>query len=357
MRALVTGCAGFIGSHLTESLLEDGWDVVGVDCFNRNYARREKLRNLERARSWDNFDFVPIDLADGDLYEFVAESDVVFHLASEPGVRSSWGTRFETYIRNNVLATQHLLDAARAHPGEAARLRLFVVDLRTGRALPDARGRRSGAAIAVRRDQADRRAPLRHLSGQLRRRCGHPALLLGLRPAPAPGHGVQHLLRGSARRRAAHRLRRRDPDPRLHLRGRRGRRDAERRDDAGCGRTHVQHRRRRPDQLERGDRGHRGVRGTASRGSARRGAARRRPRHLGRYHAGPCRPRPRGRGSVPRGPSTAVRVVRRRARHHPSRRRKTSSVSRVHSAWPWLRLPASCSASSCVDGARAPGAA
>jgi len=101
---------------LTESLLEDGWDVVGVDCFNRNYARREKLRNLERARSWDNFDFVPIDLADGDLYEFVAESDVVFHLASEPGVRASWGTRFETYIRNNVLATQHLLDAARAHP-------------------------------------------------------------------------------------------------------------------------------------------------------------------------------------------------------------------------------------------------
>jgi UDP-glucuronate 4-epimerase len=116
MRALVTGCAGFIGSHLTESLLEDGWDVVGVDCFNRNYARREKLRNLERARGWDNFDFVPIDLADGDLYEFVAESDVVFHLASEPGVRASWGTRFETYIRNNVLATQHLLDAARAHP-------------------------------------------------------------------------------------------------------------------------------------------------------------------------------------------------------------------------------------------------
>ena len=57
--------------------------------LHRNYARHEQLRNLDHARSWDNFDFVPIALADGDLYEFVAESDVVFHLASEPGVRSS----------------------------------------------------------------------------------------------------------------------------------------------------------------------------------------------------------------------------------------------------------------------------
>jgi UDP-glucuronate 4-epimerase len=116
LRALVTGCAGFIGSHLTESLLEDGFEVVGIDCFNANYGRRDKLRNLERARSWDNFDFVPIDLACGDLYEFVAESEVVFHLAAEPGVRSSWGDRFETYVRNNLVATQHLLDAARAFP-------------------------------------------------------------------------------------------------------------------------------------------------------------------------------------------------------------------------------------------------
>lgn len=116
MRALVTGCAGFIGSHLTESLLESGAEVVGIDCFNANYARGEKLQNLERARSWDAFDFVPIDLARGDLEEFVADSDVVFHLAAEPGVRASWGARFEAYLSNNVLATQHLLEAARRHP-------------------------------------------------------------------------------------------------------------------------------------------------------------------------------------------------------------------------------------------------
>jgi UDP-glucose 4-epimerase len=116
MRALVTGCAGFIGSHLTESLLRDGHDVVGVDCFNDNYARPQKLGNLEHAQAWDRFDFIPIDLARGDLYDLVVESDCVFHLAAEPGVRASWGSRFEHYLRNNVLSTQHLLDAARKVP-------------------------------------------------------------------------------------------------------------------------------------------------------------------------------------------------------------------------------------------------
>jgi UDP-glucuronate 4-epimerase len=116
MRALVTGCAGFIGSQLTESLLADGCAVVGIDCFNDNYGRGQKLRNLERARSWDEFDFVPIDLSRGDLHDFLSDCDAVFHLAAEPGVRSSWGARFETYLRNNVLATQHLLDAAAACP-------------------------------------------------------------------------------------------------------------------------------------------------------------------------------------------------------------------------------------------------
>jgi UDP-glucuronate 4-epimerase len=116
VHALVTGCAGFIGSHLTESLLNDGWHVVGIDCFNDNYGRAQKLRNIERARSWDDFDFVPIDLARGDLSEFVRECDTIFHLAAEPGVRASWGARFETYVRNNLIAAQQVLDAAVAHP-------------------------------------------------------------------------------------------------------------------------------------------------------------------------------------------------------------------------------------------------
>jgi nucleoside-diphosphate-sugar epimerase len=114
----VTGCAGFIGSHLTESLLADGDTVIGIDCFNDNYGRDQKLRNLRQAREWDSFEFIPLDLSRGQLEDLVEEADVIFHLAAEPGVRTSWGGRFEQYVRNNVLATQHILDAAKNRPGK-----------------------------------------------------------------------------------------------------------------------------------------------------------------------------------------------------------------------------------------------
>ena len=116
MKALVTGCAGFIASHLTESLLGDGFEVLGVDCFNDNYGRDRKLRNLLAARDWESFEFVPIDLSRGALRDVVHECDVVYHLAAEPGVRASWGLRFANYVANNVIATQHLLEAMRDVP-------------------------------------------------------------------------------------------------------------------------------------------------------------------------------------------------------------------------------------------------
>lgn len=116
MTFLVTGCAGFIGSHLCESLLADGHSVIGVDCFNNNYGRADKLRNLEQALQWKAFDFVPADLSRGDLEDLVADCDGVAHLAAEPGVRASWGRRFETYIRNNVTATQHILETLKNWP-------------------------------------------------------------------------------------------------------------------------------------------------------------------------------------------------------------------------------------------------
>lgn len=115
MRALVTGCAGFIGSHLSESLLDDGHTVVGVDCLNDNYGRDEKLANVAPARSWDAFELAQVDLARGDLEPLLDGCDVVFHLAAEPGLMS-WGRRFESYVRNNVLATQQLLEALAARP-------------------------------------------------------------------------------------------------------------------------------------------------------------------------------------------------------------------------------------------------
>jgi UDP-glucuronate 4-epimerase len=118
MRALVTGCAGFIGSHLTESLLADGVEVIGVDAFLDNYASGRKVANLERARDFDAFRIVTLDLSRAGLAPLLEECDVVFHLAAEPGVRSSWGARFESYERNNVLATQRLLEAMKPWPGK-----------------------------------------------------------------------------------------------------------------------------------------------------------------------------------------------------------------------------------------------
>ncbi|WP_053226265.1 NAD-dependent epimerase/dehydratase family protein [Solirubrobacter soli] len=111
--AVVTGCAGFIGSHLTEALLEDGYDVLGVDCFNDNYPRRDKFANLARAGEHERFRLLTADLVEVDADALLDGADVVFHLAGEPGVRASWGPRFDRYTHHNVKATQRLLEAAR----------------------------------------------------------------------------------------------------------------------------------------------------------------------------------------------------------------------------------------------------
>jgi nucleoside-diphosphate-sugar epimerase len=111
--AVVTGCAGFIGSHLTESLLADGHTVLGVDCFNDNYARGDKYANLTRAGEHERFRLLTADLVDVDAGALLEGADVVFHLAGEPGVRASWGARFDRYTHHNVQATQRLLEAAR----------------------------------------------------------------------------------------------------------------------------------------------------------------------------------------------------------------------------------------------------
>lgn len=111
-RYLVTGCAGFVGSHLAEALLERGHEVVGIDAFTDYYAREVKEANLERASAQPGFRFMERDLGDGEPDALVQSVDGVFHLAAQPGVRGSWGETFEIYVRENILATQRLLEAA-----------------------------------------------------------------------------------------------------------------------------------------------------------------------------------------------------------------------------------------------------
>jgi nucleoside-diphosphate-sugar epimerase len=109
--SLVTGCAGFIGSHLTERLLERGDRVLGIDSFEDYYSAEQKERNLTAARGHAKFTFLRGNVREVPLQRFLTSGIRVFHLAAQPGVRGSWGERFPVYVNNNVLATQAILEA------------------------------------------------------------------------------------------------------------------------------------------------------------------------------------------------------------------------------------------------------
>ncbi|HEY8798226.1 MAG TPA: NAD-dependent epimerase/dehydratase family protein [Candidatus Dormibacteraeota bacterium] len=116
MRVVVTGVAGFIGSHLSERLLAAGHEVVGIDCFTDYYERSRKEQNLEMSRSSDRFRFEAADLVDADLAPLLDGADAIYHLAGQPGVRPSRGSQFDRYVRDNVIATQRLLEALKEAP-------------------------------------------------------------------------------------------------------------------------------------------------------------------------------------------------------------------------------------------------
>ena len=109
---LVTGAAGFVGSHVADTLLAAGHEVVGVDAFTPYYDRATKEQNLVAARDHDRFRFVEADLRSDDLAPLLDGVDIVYHQAAQPGVRLSWSDGFATYDACNVLATQRLLEAA-----------------------------------------------------------------------------------------------------------------------------------------------------------------------------------------------------------------------------------------------------
>ncbi len=119
--SVLTGAAGFVGSHLAEKLIGDGHDVTGIDRFSDFYSRERKLANLSKLHGEKRFRLVEGDLSSLDISKYVKSADFVFHLAAQPGVRTSWGESFPIYLRDNILATQRLLEAS-----AGARLRRFV---------------------------------------------------------------------------------------------------------------------------------------------------------------------------------------------------------------------------------------
>lgn len=112
MRALVTGAAGFVGSHLVERLVDDGASVKALDCLTAYYDLEQKQSNVDDL-SAVGVDLLDVDLSSDELAPHLEDVDVVFHQAGQPGVRASWDA-FDSYVEHNVLATQRLLQAAKS---------------------------------------------------------------------------------------------------------------------------------------------------------------------------------------------------------------------------------------------------
>ncbi|HEY1186431.1 MAG TPA: NAD-dependent epimerase/dehydratase family protein [Gemmata sp.] len=115
MRCIVTGAAGFIGSHLCERLVADGHAVTGLDCFTDYYPRAVKERNLAHLVGKPHFTFRELDLSQGVPAEVASGAEWVFHLAAMAGLTRSW-LDFDTYNKHNLTATHRLLEALKGSP-------------------------------------------------------------------------------------------------------------------------------------------------------------------------------------------------------------------------------------------------
>lgn len=111
-RVLVTGAAGFIGSHLAEACLDRGWELLAIDSLTPSYDMEAKRRNLAMFKFHPGCELIQADLLELDLSPLLDGVDVAFHLAAQPGTRSSWGWDFDAYVDCNVRASQRVLEAA-----------------------------------------------------------------------------------------------------------------------------------------------------------------------------------------------------------------------------------------------------
>jgi UDP-glucuronate 4-epimerase len=114
VNVLVTGAAGFIGSHLSQTCLKEGHKVLGIDSLTTYYDPERKWANVAEIGEHPAWTFLEGDLVDLDLASLLKDIDTVFHLAAQPGVRASWGDTFEAYVTSNVTALQRLLEASTA---------------------------------------------------------------------------------------------------------------------------------------------------------------------------------------------------------------------------------------------------
>ena len=121
MRSIVTGVAGFIGSHLAERLLLLGHEVTGIDCFSGYYDIKAKEKNIENLLKKNKFNLIKENIFNADLDKLIGGADYVFHEAAQPGIAASWENTDE-YIRNNIFSTLKMLDASKK-----ANVRKFIL--------------------------------------------------------------------------------------------------------------------------------------------------------------------------------------------------------------------------------------
>jgi nucleoside-diphosphate-sugar epimerase len=110
---IVTGVAGFIGSHLAETLLKQGERVIGVDMVNDYYDTTLKHKNLSFLEKYPNFQLIEAEIQTLDWTTLLQDVEVVFHQAAQAGVRASWGDGFRSYTERNINATQVILEGAK----------------------------------------------------------------------------------------------------------------------------------------------------------------------------------------------------------------------------------------------------